>query len=152
MSKLSAIPIPLRQRWLDFRTRALPLLILGSALVLLAVCWRNYAVWPSLVGQVEPTQANVSCFKPGMLAQLGVTRFQRDKAGDTIGQVVAWLADLGFRPPQVCQTLFQPLPDIIHPEPVGDGYGEGGFVVIAVQKSPLHQATGDLLSLTRRTP
>ena len=62
------------------------------------------------------------------------SKFYRQARFYATGQVLAWLADLGFRPPQACQTLFQPLADIIRPEPVRDGYGEGGFVVLAAQK------------------
>jgi hypothetical protein len=40
------------------------------------------------VGQAEVVPANVSCYKPGMLAQLFVNRFQTVKAGDPVGQVL----------------------------------------------------------------
>jgi len=62
------------------------------------------------------------------------SKFYRQANFYAIGQVLAWLADLGFRPPEVCQTLFRPLGEITRPEPVRDGYGEGGFVVLAAQK------------------
>ena len=62
------------------------------------------------------------------------SKFYRPARFYTTGQVLAWLAELGFRPPEVCQTLFQPLEDITRPEPVRDGYGKGGFVVLAAQK------------------
>ena len=62
------------------------------------------------------------------------SKFYREAKFYATGQVLAWLAALGFRPPQVCQTLFRPLGDITRPEPVREGYGEGGFVVLAAQK------------------
>lgn len=62
------------------------------------------------------------------------SKFYRQARFYATGQVLAWLADLGFLPPQACQTLFQPLAVITRPEPVRDGYGEGGFVVLAAQK------------------
>ncbi|HEY9073845.1 MAG TPA: methyltransferase domain-containing protein, partial [Desulfobaccales bacterium] len=62
------------------------------------------------------------------------SKFYREAKFYTTGQVLAWLAALGFSPPQVCQTLFRPLGEITSPEPVREGYGEGGFVVLAAQK------------------
>ena len=41
-----------------------------------------------LVGQAEVVPAKVGCYKPGMLAQLFVNRFQKVKAGDAVGQVL----------------------------------------------------------------
>jgi len=54
----------------------------------MAVLWKDYVAAPTLVGQAEPYQANVSCYKPGMLAQLDVVRFQKVKLGDPVGQVL----------------------------------------------------------------
>jgi multidrug resistance efflux pump len=50
--------------------------------------WKNYASAPTLVGQAEVVPANISCYKPGMLAQLTVNRFDKVKAGDAVGQVL----------------------------------------------------------------
>ena len=66
----------------------LPPVVLIATVLLLAVLWKDYASAPTLVGQVEAIEANVSCYKPGMLAQLNVNRFQRVKAGDPVGQVL----------------------------------------------------------------
>jgi SAM-dependent methyltransferase len=51
-----------------------------------------------------------------------------------VGQVLAWLTELGFQQPEVCQTLFQPRGEITRPEPVRAGYGDGGFVVITARR------------------
>jgi len=82
------VPIPIQQRWRDARMRVLPILVFGAALCAIASLWRDHVVSPSLVGQAEPVVANVCSQKPGLLAQLSVTRFQKVKAGDLIGQVV----------------------------------------------------------------
>ena len=82
------IPIPLRERWRDVRLRLLPALVFGGAAVLLWWLWKDYASAPNLIGQAEALQANVSCYKAGMVAQLNVTRFQHVKAGDSVGQVL----------------------------------------------------------------
>src|SRR6185295_9890367 len=59
-----------------------------AAVATLALLWKNNLSAPTLVGQAEPYEANVSCYKPGMLAQLEVTRFQKVKAGDPVGRVL----------------------------------------------------------------
>ena len=88
MSAPSPIPIPLSGRWRDVRLRILPLLIFVLAIIVLAALWKDFASAPSLVGQAESLQANVSCYKPGVLAQLTVSRFDRVKSGDAVGQVL----------------------------------------------------------------
>jgi len=88
MSAPKLIPIPLRQRLQDIRLRLLPLIAFCAAVVVMAVLWKDYVAAPTLVGQAEPYQANVSCYKPGMLAQLDVVRFQKVKLGDPVGQVL----------------------------------------------------------------
>jgi len=60
----------------------------AAVVAVIGVLWKNNIAAPSLVGQAEPLQANVSCYKPGVLAQLDVTRFQKVKAGDSVGQVL----------------------------------------------------------------
>ncbi len=88
MKTAAPIPIPFRERVRDLRMRFLPGLVFVSVLVTLLVLWRDYSSAPTLVGQVEAIEAKVSCYKPGMLAQLNVNRFQMVKAGDPIGQVL----------------------------------------------------------------
>jgi multidrug resistance efflux pump len=68
--------------------RLFPALIFIVAVVALAFFWRDYVAAPTMVGQVEPMQASVSCYKPGVLAELDVTRFQKVKAGDPVGRVL----------------------------------------------------------------
>jgi ubiquinone/menaquinone biosynthesis C-methylase UbiE len=51
-----------------------------------------------------------------------------------VSQVLDWLAKLPFQGIQTCQTLFKDLGDITSLEPVHDGHGAGGFVVIAANK------------------
>src|SRR5215475_9939323 len=82
------IPIPLRQRWHDARLRVIPAVAFFSAIAGIAFLWKSNIAAPTLVGQAEPNETKVSCYKPGMLAELTVTRFQRVKNGDPIGQVL----------------------------------------------------------------
>jgi multidrug resistance efflux pump len=82
------IPVPFRQRWHDFRRRAVPGVVLVAALITLVLLWKEHIAPPTLVGQAEPVVANVSCYKPGVLAQLTASRFQKVKAGDPVGLVM----------------------------------------------------------------
>ncbi len=88
MSGPAPIPIPLRNRLRDARIRALPPLVFAVVIIVLAALWKDYASAPSLVGQAEVVLSNVSCYKPGTLAQLNVNRFQQVKAGDPVAQVL----------------------------------------------------------------
>jgi HlyD family secretion protein len=63
-------------------------MMFGAAFIALVLLWGDYVAAPTLVGQAEPVQAQVSCPKPGMLAEFTVTRFQKVKAGDAIGRVL----------------------------------------------------------------
>ncbi len=87
MPSTSPIPIPWHQRWHDVRLRYIPAFIFIVIVLVLALLWKNYTSAPLLVGQAESVPSNVSSYKPGMLAQLNVNRFQKVKAGDALGQV-----------------------------------------------------------------
>jgi multidrug resistance efflux pump len=88
MSNSERIPTPWNQRWQIVRLRILPAVIFVAVIVALAVLWAKFATAPTLVGQAEAIDSNVSCYKPGTLAQLNVARFQKVKAGDAVGQVL----------------------------------------------------------------
>ena len=82
------IPIPIQQRWRELRIRFLPVVVFAAALCLLALLWKGNVAPQTMLGQAEPVLANVSCYKPGILAELNVTRFQKVKAGDALGKVM----------------------------------------------------------------
>src|ERR1051326_6683299 len=82
------IPIPVHQRWREFRLRVLPWTVFAIGLFLVIILWKDHAASHTLVGQAEPVLSNVSCYKPGVLAELTVSRFQKVKAGDAVGQVL----------------------------------------------------------------
>jgi multidrug resistance efflux pump len=86
--KSAPIPIPIRQRWRELRLRVLPLVLFVLGAFLVAMLWKDNAASRTLVGQAEPVLSNVSCYKPGLLAELTVSRFQRVKAGDPLGKVL----------------------------------------------------------------
>lgn len=89
MSKGPApIPIPTQQRLHDLRMRVVPLIVFGTALLVIVAVWKDYVAAPTLIGQAEPVLASVSSHKAGVLAELNVIRFQKVKAGDIVGKVL----------------------------------------------------------------
>jgi ubiquinone/menaquinone biosynthesis C-methylase UbiE len=54
---------------------------------------------------------------------------------DPVGQLLKWLADLGYTNLKTCQTIFQDSAAVMAPQPVKEGHGKGVFVVIAREKS-----------------
>jgi multidrug resistance efflux pump len=88
MNSPAPIPIPLRQRLHEIRLRAVPMIVFLAAFITIGLLWRDYVAAPTMVGQAEPVLANVSCSKPGLLAEFTVARFQRVKAGDPVGRVI----------------------------------------------------------------
>jgi ubiquinone/menaquinone biosynthesis C-methylase UbiE len=60
--------------------------------------------------------------------------FYREARFYGVDQVLAWLRGLGYREANLCQTIFKGLSEITELEPVREGYGEGGFVVISARK------------------
>ena len=62
------------------------------------------------------------------------SKFYRQANFYSIGQVLDWLAGLGYLQVETCQTLFREPGKIASLEPMRNGHGEGGFVVLAAQK------------------
>ena len=94
---LIPIPTPPAQRLRDFRTRFMPVAVVGICIVTIGVLWNKNVSAPTLVGQAEPVLSNLSSHKPGTVAGLNVTRFQHVKAGEILGHVL--IAD-----PKVVET------------------------------------------------
>jgi ubiquinone/menaquinone biosynthesis C-methylase UbiE len=62
------------------------------------------------------------------------SKFYRAARFYGVGPVLAWLRELGYREMRLCQTIFRGLTEITSPEPIQEGYGQGGFVVISARK------------------
>jgi ubiquinone/menaquinone biosynthesis C-methylase UbiE len=67
-------------------------------------------------------------------ANKGKSTFYRHAHFYSVTQVIDWLMQSGFGALKTCQTLFKLPKEMTTVEPAKDGYGEGGFVVIAAQK------------------
>ena len=81
------IPIPARQRWQTLRQRVLPPVVFLLAMAGVLAFWKDHAASRIIVGQAEPVLSNVSSYKPGVVSELRVKRFQRVKAGDPLAQI-----------------------------------------------------------------
>ena len=67
-------------------------------------------------------------------AKKGESTFYRYAHFYSVTQVIEWLRELGYGTIRTCQTIFKNPEEITSLEPVKEGYGEGGFVVISAQK------------------
>src|SRR5262245_17305889 len=88
MKELKPIPVPSAQRWREFRIQVMPFFMFVGALVAAIVIWKQQVPTNALIGEVEPSGANVSSPKSGVLANLNINRLQRVKAGDPIAQLI----------------------------------------------------------------
>jgi len=66
----------------------LPIIVLGLSFGFSALVWKGHISAPTMFGQAEPVVADVSSYKPGVVAELTVTRFQRVRAGDVVGKIM----------------------------------------------------------------
>jgi ubiquinone/menaquinone biosynthesis C-methylase UbiE len=65
------------------------------------------------------------------------SKFYRYAHFYSVKQVLGWLRKLKYYNIKICQTIFKNPEEITAIEPVKEGYGEGGFVVISAQKRGL---------------
>jgi ubiquinone/menaquinone biosynthesis C-methylase UbiE len=84
-----------------------------------------------IIGMIDPDSPLGRAYE----ANKKKSKFYRQAKFHPVGQVLKWLEDLGYADLKTCQTIFQDLSAIAAPEPVKEGHGEGGFVVISAQKS-----------------
>jgi len=84
MKKLSPIPIPLKQRWQDFKTLYLPILTFVSICGAVFLMWGRFITPSAVVGEVEPIRANIISTVPGTIISLNVTRLQHVTNGQCI--------------------------------------------------------------------
>lgn len=68
-------------------------------------------------------------------AKRASNKFYRCAHFYSTAEILELLEQMGFSPFQICQTIFQDPREINVPEPVKEGYGEGGFVAISAKKA-----------------
>lgn len=94
MEPLPRIPVPLRQRWREFRVAYLPPLTFALLVVGIAWMWTRYVHPANIVGEVESVHANVVSLLPGTLTELAVDRFQRVTNGQEVARLAVIEPDL----------------------------------------------------------
>lgn len=62
------------------------------------------------------------------------SKFYRHARIYPIRQILNWLEQLELQDVRTCQTIFKNPQEITDIEPIKEGYGEGGFVVISARK------------------
>jgi len=67
-------------------------------------------------------------------AKKGESTFYRYAHFYSVTQVIEWLREVGYETIRTCQTIFKNPEEMTAIDPIKDGYGEGGFVVISAQK------------------
>ena len=63
-----------------------------------------------------------------------ISKFYRYAHFYSVREVLEWLKKIGYQSIKICQTIFKNPEEITAIEPIKEGYGEGGFVVISAQK------------------
>lgn len=87
MKDQQPIPIPLKQRWQDFKSEYLPI----AFFVVLCACilwmWGRYVTPPSVIGQVEAIHANVISTVPGTLLELNTGLLEKVTNGQCVATI-----------------------------------------------------------------
>ena len=84
-----------------------------------------------IIGMIDPDSPLGRSYE----ANKEESKFYRQARFHPARQVLKWLLYLGYQNLKTCQTIFQDVETLTAPEPVKEGHGEGGFVVISAQKS-----------------
>ena len=84
-----------------------------------------------IIGMIDPDSPLGRAYE----ANKEKSKFYRQAKFQPVGQVITWLADLGYADLKTCQTIFQDPATVKAPQPVKEGQGEGVFAVIAGEKS-----------------
>jgi multidrug resistance efflux pump len=85
---LPPIPTPVAKRWREFRLQVFPILVFGSALVVITLIWSQNLTAPMMQGEVEAIRAEVASPQAGMLTELKVTRFQKVVQGEPVAVIL----------------------------------------------------------------
>jgi multidrug resistance efflux pump len=99
MTDLTPIPIPARQRWKQFRTGALPVIVFMMAVISMVFLWDRKVAPPSLTGEVMAYQGAIQSPGSGILEQFSTEPFHDVVAGQLLGvirQVPAEQAELAL--------------------------------------------------------
>lgn len=84
MDPLTSIPIPLHQRWREFRVTYFPPILFVVLIACIVWMWGRYVHPANVVGEVEAVRANVLSVVAGTVEQLRTDRFQKVTNGQEL--------------------------------------------------------------------
>jgi membrane fusion protein, multidrug efflux system len=87
--KRREIKVPPAQLWREFRMRYLPVGVFAAALGAAAMLWQQAVVGPTLVGEVETTQARIISPDQGVITNVLVRPYQIVKAGEPVAELLS---------------------------------------------------------------
>jgi multidrug resistance efflux pump len=87
VNELKPIPIPLQQRWREFRVVYLPIFTFVALLAAIAHMWSVYVQPADIVGEVESIRTKIISTSAGTLQQLKVDRLQAVHKGEVVAVV-----------------------------------------------------------------
>ncbi len=87
MEDLKPIPIPIEQRWQDFRVKYVPLLMFAVLVAAICWMWSRYVEPPAIVGEVESVHADIMSTTPGTIESVLVDRLQAVTNGQELATV-----------------------------------------------------------------
>lgn len=123
--------LPFRDKSFDFVTMITALCFLADPLQTLREATRVLKERGRLIiGTIDPDSPLGRTYE----ANKNKSKFYRQATFHSVGQILKWLEDLGYVDLKTRQTIFEDLAAITVPQPIKEGHGEGGFVVIAGKK------------------
>ncbi len=88
------IPIPLHRRWQGFKMTVVPAVVFLIAVGGVSFIWYEHVAPPTLMGQVEPLQAQVTAPEAGALLGLSVRPFDTVQEGQAIATLIRTAPDV----------------------------------------------------------
>ncbi len=87
------IPIPLKQRWHDFRVAQAPVVMFFVLALTIGWMWSRYIHPATIIGEVEPIRANIISVVDGTLQELKVDMLQSVTNGQELGVLLPRAAE-----------------------------------------------------------
>ncbi|HJO10368.1 MAG TPA: hypothetical protein QGH16_10965, partial [Verrucomicrobiota bacterium] len=87
MSNKQPIPIPVEQKWQDFREVILPVIVFLLCIASVIVIWYNRVSPSSVVGEARSANIVLSSPRAGLLTEVSVGRFDAVKKGAPIASI-----------------------------------------------------------------
>ena len=87
MKDQSPIPIPINQRWQDFRTEILPVIIFAVVIAGVVWMWGRSVAPPTVIGEVQIVRTDMISILPGTIQELKTDLLQKVTNGQCLAMV-----------------------------------------------------------------